>query len=84
MLSCMMRKEENNKRGELVMDITEKATIRIEHWIKHNEDHLQEYETFARELEAAGKNESARHIRQMATLMAESNEYLRQALKALD
>jgi len=61
-----------------------KATIRIEHWKKHNEDHLEEYETFARELEAAGKNESARHIRQMATLMAESNEYLRRALKALD
>ena len=37
-----MRKRENNKRGELVMDITEKATIRIEHWKKHNEDHLEE------------------------------------------
>ena len=43
MLNCTMRKKENNKRAELVMHITKKATIRIEHWIKHNEDHLEEY-----------------------------------------
>jgi len=79
-----MRKKENNKKGELVMDITEKAAIRIKHWKKHNEGHLEEYEAFARELEAAGKDESARHIRKTATLMAESNEYLLRALKALD
>ena len=67
----------------VVMDFTEKARIRIEHWVKHNEDHLQEYETFAHELEAAGKNESARHIRETATLMAESTNHLGKALRFL-
>jgi len=66
------------------MDFTEKAGIRIEHWLNHNEEHLKEYEAFASELETAGKNERARHIREMAALTAQSNECLRRALKALD
>jgi len=66
------------------MDITQKARIRIEHWIKHNEDHLHEYQAFARELETAGKNESARYIREMAALMAESTGHLGKALRFLE
>lgn len=66
------------------MDFTEKAGIRIEHWLNHNEEHLKEYEAFAGELETAGKNECARHIREMAAITAQSNECLGRALKALD
>ena len=66
------------------MDLTEKMKIRIEHWISHNEDHLQEYDVVARELEDCGKVESARHIRQMAALLAESNDHLGKALRALE
>ena len=65
------------------MEFIEKARIRIEHWINHNEDHLQEYEPFAHELASAGKNESARYIREMTALIAQSNDCLRRALKAL-
>ena len=65
------------------MEFIEKARIRIEHWINHNEDHLQEYEPFAHELESAGKNESARYIREMTALITQSNDCLRRALKAL-
>jgi hypothetical protein len=67
----------------VVMDFSEKAKIRIEHWIKHNQDHLQEYETFARELENFAKHDSARYIREMAALMAESTDLMGKALKAL-
>jgi hypothetical protein len=65
------------------MDLIEKATIRIEHWIEHNEDHAGEYESFARELEAAGHTESARHILETVELTARCSESLRRALKAL-
>ncbi len=39
------------------MDVIEKAKIRIEHWIRHNKDHLEAYKAFARELEAADRME---------------------------
>jgi len=38
-----MLKKAKKKKGRFVMDITEKATIRIEHWKKHNEDYVEEY-----------------------------------------
>ena len=51
------------------MDFAEKAKIRIEHWIRHNEDHLREYEEFAKELDEAGNNDSADHIRNMLGIL---------------
>lgn len=65
------------------MDFVEKAKIRLEHWITHNDHHQEEYEMFAEQLEDANKNESAKHIREMIELNSKSNECLRGALKAL-
>ena len=65
------------------MDSQEKAKIRIEHWISHNEQHQAEYEAFADELEKMGKAESAGFIREMTALTAKSTECLRKSLKAL-
>jgi hypothetical protein len=65
------------------MDFTEKARVRIAHWVEHSENHLKEYETFAQELETNGKNESAQQIREMAALAAQGNGCLARALKAL-
>jgi hypothetical protein len=65
------------------MDLVKKATIRIEHWIEHNEDHAREYEAFARELKAAGKTDSADYILETAGLTDQSSEALRRALKSL-
>ena len=66
------------------MDFAEKAKIRIEHWLDHNEHHQEEYEMFAEQLEASGKIESAREISEMVRLTAESTECLRKALAALE
>jgi len=66
------------------MDFIEKARIRLEHWITHNDHHQEEYEMFAEQLEAEGKNESSEHIREMIALTIESNECLRKTLKALE
>jgi len=67
-----------------MMDFVEKAKIRLEHWISHNDHHQEEYEMFAEQLEDAGKKESAEQIRQLADLTARSTESLHKALKALE
>jgi hypothetical protein len=66
------------------MDFVEKARIRLEHWITHNDHHQEEYEMFAEQLEAANKKESATHLREMISLNSKSTECMRDALKALD
>ena len=65
------------------MDLMEKAKIRLQSWITHNDHHQEEYEMFAEQLEEANRTESAKHIREMIELNAKSNECLRQALNAL-
>lgn len=66
------------------MEFAEKAKIRIEHWLKHNESHLNDYREFAEELEAAGISASAGHIREMISWTIESNQCLNKALNALN
>jgi len=65
------------------MDFTEKAKLRIEHWIAHSDHHREDYEAFARELEREGQPESAACIREMMGLEAKSAECLKKALKGL-
>jgi hypothetical protein len=66
------------------MDALEKARIRLEHWIEHNDDHQRDYETFAEELTRLGKIESAALVREVVGLNTRSTECLRQALQALE
>ena len=66
------------------MDFVEKASVRLNHWIAHNDSHQEEYERFAAELEEAGKSVSARQIREMVALSKKSGECLRRALKDLE
>lgn len=65
------------------MEFVEKAKIRLEHWITHNDHHHEEYDLFADQLEDAGKSESAKAIREMIKLSAKTNDCLRDALKNL-
>jgi len=66
------------------MDFAEKARIRLEHWITHNDHHHEEYEMFVDQLAQVGKKESAKHVQEMMELTAKGTECLRKALKALD
>ncbi|MFC1863034.1 hypothetical protein ACFL1Z_03680 [Thermodesulfobacteriota bacterium] len=66
------------------MEFIEKAKVRIEHWMHHNEHHSEEYEMFAEQLEEAGKKESASSIREMIELTSKSSECLRKASDALE
>ncbi len=66
------------------MDFIEKAKLRLAHWITHDEHHLEEYGAFMEQLQEAGKQESADHIREMIALTAKSTECLHKALDALN
>ena len=65
------------------MEFSEKARIRLEHWLSHNEHHLEEYKGFADLLEEAGKSESAKYIREMVNHSVLSTECMKKALRAL-
>jgi hypothetical protein len=65
------------------MDFEEKARIRLEHWITHNDHHEEEYQLFAEQLETAGMKESADHVREMIALTAQGTASLRKALERL-
>ena len=65
------------------MDSMEKAKKRLEHWIGHNEQHCEEYEKFAQELEKDGHLESAAFVRGIVPLTKSSTELMQKALDAL-
>ena len=65
------------------MDFLSKARIRLEHWIEHNEHHLEDYRRFAEELETNGRKASAESIREMIDLNRQSTDSLRRALERL-
>jgi len=65
------------------MDFKEKAQIRLQHWLKHSEDHVQEYWRFAEELEAAGLAASGQAVREMSDCVEKGNACLRTALRSL-
>ena len=65
------------------MEFLEKAKIRLEHWIEHNEQHQEEYSKFASELAEAGKLEAAKQIEAMVELTAKSSACLKKALEAM-
>ena len=65
------------------MDFKEKAQIRLQHWLSHNEDHVRDYRRFADELEAAGLAASGQAVREMADCAEKGNACLRTALRTL-
>ncbi len=66
------------------MEFREKAKLRIEHWMKHTEDHVKEYARFADELEKSGYNDAACNIREMATITAKCSHCLKNALLSMN
>jgi hypothetical protein len=66
------------------MEFSEKAAMRIEHWMEHNASHLRDYENFAAQLEEARASRSAAHIREMAELTRKIDDCLQKALAALE
>jgi hypothetical protein len=78
------RREGEGTREGGEMEFSERAAIRIKHWMEHNESHRKDYETFATQLEEARASRSAAHIREMAELTRRIDDCLQEALGALD
>jgi hypothetical protein len=77
-------REGEGRREGGEMEFSERAAIRIKHWMEHNESHRKDYETFATQLEEARASRSAAHIREMAELTRRIDDCLQEALGALD
>ena len=60
-----------------------KITNLIEHWIEHNNSHIESFNSWAEEIEQADFAQSAKSIKLAAQKMNESNEYLKSALEEL-
>jgi len=67
-----------------VLEFIEKAKIRLDYWIHHSDQHKEEYEMLADQLEQAGHMESAGHLKEMIELTAKSIECLKKAIAALN
>jgi hypothetical protein len=65
------------------MEFQEKAKIRLEHWIKHDQGHLDEYREFVKQLEEAGNAESAKAMQEMAEHTEMGLNSLKKALAGL-
>ena len=66
------------------MDAIERARIRLESWIFHNEHHSEAYESLITLLEDAGRSEAAGELRESIEWTSRSNQCLRRALEAIN
>ncbi|SFM74651.1 hypothetical protein [Thermodesulforhabdus norvegica] len=61
----------------------EKFIKRIEHWIRHNDEHLTGYEDWKRWCEETGLKEVSEILDKVCAGVREQNELLKQALESL-
>lgn len=60
-----------------------KAIIRLEHWLKHAEEHGKEYKEFAEKLLEAGYQEASEAIFELSKITKESALLIKKALEHL-
>ncbi|MEE4607711.1 MAG: hypothetical protein V2L15_02390, partial [Desulfobacteraceae bacterium] len=64
------------------MPFAAKLTKRLEHWHRHNEDHLGDYQQWVTEADTQGYPQVATHLREVVALTRQIGERLAQALAA--
>ena len=64
-------------------DTLSKVKILLEHWIKHNQEHGEEFREWADKLKSLGKTEAGDDIAQAARTMDEAGKLLSRALDKL-
>ncbi len=72
---------ENHEHGQ--MSETEKLVKRVEHWIKHNDEHKKTYLEWAEKALKMNLKEVSDYLRNVAKLTDEQNDLFRKILKAL-
>jgi len=62
----------------------EKLKTMVRHWINHNEDHARSYRDWAARARAAGREEAARILEEVAAATGTQNEQLQRILTLSD
>lgn len=65
------------------MDQKKKLSVIIEHWIEHNESHMNEYKKWAQTAGELGLNSVRAEIEEAMGKISQSNEHLEAALKGI-
>jgi len=65
------------------MDQRKKLSIVIEHWIEHNESHMDEYKRWAQTAGELGLDSVKAAIEKAMEKISQSNEHLEKALKGV-
>jgi len=65
------------------MDQKKKLSIVIEHWIEHNESHMDEYKRWAQTAGELGLDSVKAAIEKAMEKISQSNEHLEKALKGV-
>ncbi len=63
-----------------MMEYTEKVRKRLEHWLEHNEKHIEEYKKLAAELKTKGYDSAANYILKLVEHTNRMNEEIKNAL----
>ncbi len=66
------------------MEFNEKARIRLEHWLKHNKEHEEEYKKFRDELLSAGKTKSAKLMDSIIEYVFRCSKLFEEAIDGLN
>ena len=65
------------------MDQKKKLSVIIEHWIEHNESHMNEYKKWAQTAKELGLDSVRAGIEKAMEMLAQSNNHLEKALKTV-
>ena len=65
------------------MDQKKKLSVVIEHWIEHNESHIDEYKKWAQTAGELGLEMVKAEIEEAVGKLSQSNQHLEKALKVI-
>ncbi len=65
------------------MDEKKKLSVVIEHWVEHNESHMEEYKKWAQRAGELGLDLVKTEIEEAAGKLSQSNLHLGKALKSI-
>ena len=65
------------------MDEKKRLVTVLEHWVEHNESHLEDYRKWGESASRLGLESVGSEIEAAASKLAQSNDHLRRALKSV-
>lgn len=65
------------------MGFEEKMVMLLDHWVKHNDDHAQNYREWADKASSKGLKEAAEHLKAAADMTDGISDQFRKAMKTV-